>query len=220
MQAVRPLWERPGLRLAAGDTLRPGGFALTDRAAEVMDMLPGWRVLDVGCGLGATVGRLRSRFGAEAYGVEPSAMQIGRGKGGQVIIQAMGDCLPFGDARFSAVFCECVLSLFPDPVAGLQEFYRLLEADGYLAVSDLFAEDEKIPEGASCGQRAVPFTRTRVMVEDAGFEVMLVEDHSRLLTDLAARLLFAGEDGQECGARRGLGYFLMIARKKGMTHVR
>jgi ubiquinone/menaquinone biosynthesis C-methylase UbiE len=213
------LWERPGLRVAAGDTLRPGGFVLTDRAVEAMDMLPGWRVLDVGCGLGATVGRLRSRFGAEAYGVEPSAMQIGRREGRQTIIQATGDCLPFGNARFSAVFCECVLSLFPDPVAGLQEFSRVLDAHGFLAVSDIYAEDERISEGASCAQRAVPFSRTRAMVEDAGFEVLLVEDHSRLLTDLAAKLVFAGEAARECGGRCGLGYFLMIARKKGLTHV-
>jgi hypothetical protein len=51
-------------------------------------------------------------------------------------------------------------------------------------------------------------------VADAGFQVVQVEDHTRLLKDLAAKLLLAGETGQACGCRSGLGYFLMIARKK------
>jgi ubiquinone/menaquinone biosynthesis C-methylase UbiE len=130
MFASRPLWERPVLREAAGDTLRPGGFALTDRAAEVMDMLPGWRVLDVGCGLGATVRRLRARFGANAYGVECSPGQVGSLAGGTCYVQAHGEDLPFGEASFSAVFCECVLSLLPDAHAGLREFHRVLDRGG------------------------------------------------------------------------------------------
>jgi SAM-dependent methyltransferase len=216
---VRPLWERPGLRTVAGDTLRPGGFTLTDRAAQAMDMVPGWRVLDVGCGLGATVSRLRARFGVDAYGVDPSAAQIEGGRGRPGMVRAQGDCLPFGDRSFSAVFCECVLSLFPDPQAGLHEFYRVLDAGGFLALSDLCGPDNGSVESGSCADRAVPLSRTRAMVEEAGFEVVLVEDHSRLMVDLAAKLLFAGEAGCACGGRSGLGYFLIIARKKGWTHV-
>lgn len=214
MLETRPLWERPVLRETAGDTLRPGGFALTDRAAEAMGMVPGWRVLDVGCGLGATVGRLRSRFGAEAYGVEASPGQI-RQASGAGMVHGMGDCLPFRDHSFSAVFCECVLSLFPDAEVGLAEFYRVLEPGGFLALSDLHAQDDRMSESASCDGRAIPLSRTRAMVEAAGFDVLLVEDHSRLLKDLAAKLLFAGENGQGCGCRSGLGYFLMIARRTG-----
>ncbi|BDQ35601.1 DVU_1556 family methyltransferase [Pseudodesulfovibrio portus] len=214
----RPLWERPGLRTVAGDTLRPGGFALTDRAAEAMDMMPGWRVLDVGCGLGATLGRLRARFGARAYGVEFSAEQIEKAKR-TGMVRGKGDCLPFGDGTFSAVFCECVLSLFADPKTGLDEFNRVLEAGGFLALSDLCAPDDDGAGAGSCADRAVSFARTRTMVEEAGFEVELVEDHSRLLRDLAAKLVWVGESGCGCNARGGLGYFLMIARKKGWTHV-
>jgi len=210
----RPLWERPVLREAAGDTLRPGGFALTDRAAEFMGMLPGWRVLDVGCGLGATVGRLRSRFGAEAYGVEASAAQTGKASGSGMVL-GRGDCLPFGNESFSALFCECVLSLFPDALTGLGEFHRVLEPGAFLALSDIHAQDDRSPESGSCVGRAKPFAETRALVETAGFEVLLVENHSRLLKELAAKLLFAGESGQGRGCRRRLGYYLMIARRTG-----
>lgn len=217
MLESRPLWERPTLQAAAGDTLRPGGFALTDRAAEVMGMNPGWRVLDVGCGLGATVGRLRSRFGAKAYGVEASQSQMNRaGRSG--LIRALGDALPFAGASFNAVFCECVLSLLSEPCSGLNEFARVLEPGGFLALSDLCGPGGK--GGASCADRAVPLDVTRAMVEDAGFSIVVLEDHSCLLKDLTARLMFAGETGVACGCGQNpLGYFLMIAVKKGSKHV-
>ena len=217
MLESRPLWERPTLQAAAGDTLRPGGFALTDRASEIMGMNPGWRVLDVGCGLGATVGRLRSRFGAKAYGVEASHSQISR-SGRSGLIRALGDVLPFTGDSFNAVFCECVLSLLSDPCAGVAEFARVLEPGGFLALSDLCGPGGK--GGVSCADRAVPLEETRTMVEDAGFSVVMLEDHSCLLKDLTARLMFAGENGLACGCGQSqLGYFLMIAKKKGSRHV-
>jgi len=212
-----PLWEKPALRAVAGDTLRPGGFSLTDRAAELIGVIPGWRVLDVGSGLGATVERLRSRFGADAWGVESSGAQIERG-GGANVIQAQGDALPFQSEDFEAVFCECVLSLFADPQKGLAEFYRILQPQGYLVLADLHAEGRSLPDGNSCAGRAVPLAVTRERVEACGFTVRLVEDHSRQLKKLAAKLLFAG--GETAGACDGrLGYYLMIAQKGGEPRV-
>ncbi len=220
MRSTVPLWEKPVLRQAAGETLRPGGFRLTDRAAEVMGLVPGCRVLDVGSGLGATVGRLRSRFGVEAYGVESSGQQILRAGSQSGLVQAQGDSLPFQAESFSAIFCECVFSLFSDPRAGLREFLRVLEPGGYLALSDLYSQDAWTSEISSCAGRAIPFSETREMVESQGFAVCLVEDHTAYLKELAAKLVFAGdEDGQACGCRRRLGYYLMIAQKKGSQDV-
>nr|WP_321513880.1 class I SAM-dependent methyltransferase [uncultured Pseudodesulfovibrio sp.] len=212
-----PLWEKPTLRAVAGETLRPGGFAVTDRAAELIGVIPGWRVLDVGSGLGATVGRLRSRFGADALGVEHSRAQIDRSSEAHVV-QARGDLLPFRNEEFNAIFCECVLSLFVEPRQGLVEFCRVLQPQGYLVLADLHAEERGLPNGNSCVGRAVPLSVTREQVEACGFTVRLVEDHSRQLKDLAAKLMFAG--GQTTGACTGrLGYYLMIAQKGGEPHV-
>jgi len=215
----QPLWERPVLREAAGDTLRPGGFTLTDRAAEVMGLLPGWRVLDVGCGLGATVGRLRARFGADAYGIESSPRQLDGLTGRHGFVQAHAGDIPFRGASFSALFCECVLSLLPDPRDGLREFNRVLAPGGWLALSDLHADSLPTPGDGSCAGRALPFCRVRQAVEEAGFEVVLMEDHGRLLKELAAKLLLAGDADHACGCRPGLGYYLMVARKKGRNDV-
>lgn len=211
-----PLWERPALREAAGETLRPGGFALTDRACGLIGLAPGWRVLDVGSGLGATVARLRARHGAEAWGVEPSGVQAAR-SGSAYLVRGLGEALPFRAGCFDAAFCECVFSLLPDPRAGLAEFHRVLRPGGFLVLADLCA-----PEGAcggpgskadSCAERATPVSAVRALAGGLGFAVRLVEDHSRHLRDLAARLILAGEPLPGCG--RGLGYYLMIAARQG-----
>jgi SAM-dependent methyltransferase len=215
---ARPLWKRPALRAVAGETLRPGGFALTDRAAEAMAMLPGWRVLDVGCGLGATMARLCSRFGATTFGVDPDAGPQRQG-GLPGVVRAAGDSLPFARETFDAVFCECVLSLLPDPVAGLNEFHRVLADGGWLALSDLYGPGNDVAGTNSCADRAMPVSATRVLAEEAGFEVVLLEDHSARLKDLAARLILAGETGCGCRSRGGLGYYLMLAKKKEAAHV-
>lgn len=211
-----PLWERETLREAAGSTLRPGGFELTDRAAEFIGAVPGWTVLDVGAGLGATVSRLRSRFGVRAWGVEPSASQLTRAAGATELIRASGDALPFGPGRFDAVFCECVLSLLDDRGAGLDEFHRVLRPGGFLALSDLCASGSPVEGGASCVDRAAPVAEIARLVRERGFSVELVEDHARLLRDLAARLAWSGDAGEGgCGCGRTPGYYLMIAKKQG-----
>ncbi|WFS63911.1 class I SAM-dependent methyltransferase [Pseudodesulfovibrio thermohalotolerans] len=210
----RPLWEREELRAVAGETLRPGGFELTDRAAERIGAVPGWRVLDVGAGLGATVSRLRSRYGVEAWGVEPSAAQLGLGCAVPGLVRARGDRLPFARERFDAVFCECVFSLFDNRPAGLAEFHRVLKPGGFLVLSDLCASNPVPEDGASCADRAEPLAETVRLVRGHGFAVDLLEDHSDRLRDLAARLAWIGE-GVSCGCGRGVGYFLMIAKKQG-----
>lgn len=208
-----PLWERPAMRAIAGNTLRPGGFSITDRAAEFIGMLPGWRVLDVGCGLGATMHRLRARFGARTYGVELSASQLARTGDSAGMVMAAGDRLPFRADLFHALFCECVFSLLDDRRSALRHTHRILRPGGFLVLSDLCAEGAGTPEADSCAGRAGPLPDTLRLVKDCGLDIMLVEDHSPRLRELAARLAFAGENGggRSCGGR--LGYYLMIARK-------
>lgn len=214
-EPTAPLWEQPELRAAAGATLRPGGFTLTDRGAEFIGLVPGWCVLDGGSGLGATVGRLRSRFGAEALGVELSADQIALADTPSGLIQAKGERLPFQSAAFDAIFCECVFSLFDDQPGGLQEFHRTLKPDGFLVLADLCAQQGQLSSEPSCAARAMPLSAIQRMVEAQGFAVRLIEDHSHFLKELAARLIWAGvENKQPCGCDRSLGYFMMIAQKK------
>ncbi len=215
--AETPLWERPGLRRAAGNTLRPGGFRLTDRAASFAGLAPGWRVLDVGSGLGATVNRLRSRYGVWAVGVELSGRQISNASGAGGMVRGNGADLPFVSNVFRAVFCECVLSLLPDPVAALKGFWRVLAPGGFLCLSDLYGVEHRTHGGGSCAEGAFGRQEIGEALEYCGFETRLFEDHTQLLKELAARLILGGEicdsDGGCGGRESGLGYFLVVAQK-------
>lgn len=211
---THPLWERPALRDVAGGTLRPGGFTLTDRAARLVGLAPGWRVLDVGCGTGATVQRLRSRYGARAMGIDASDRQLALADGSGVYVQALAEALPFVDASFEMVVSECVLSLCPEPETAMSEFARILVPGGSLVVSDLTGNGTGRCGGSprTCEQGALPLEALKSLMQQHGFNASVSENHTPLLNDLAAQLLFAGE---RC-ACSGTGYCLMIAHKGGL----
>jgi len=70
------------------------------------------------------------------------------------------------------------------------------------------------PSGCAAG--AVPRAQVEERLRRAGFSVRVFEDHSRLLAELAGRLLFAGFDRQGlgigCSGGGRPGYFLCIAQ--------
>lgn len=190
-----PLWARPAAREVLGDTLRPGGFLLTDRIATLGGMRPGWRVLDMGCGTGATMLHLRQRYGALAFGCDRSTSQIASAKDrGLPAIVADAGNLPFSDESMDMVLCECVLSLLENPLQVLRDLHRLLVPGGLLGVSDLYLRGEghaHVPEGSCLAWQA---TRTTIesLLQQAGFTLRTFEDHSSLLRETAARLALSG----------------------------
>ncbi len=236
-------WEHPTLRAVAGATLRPGGLALTRRALELAARLAGLpqgaRVADVGCGPGETVALLRER-GLTAVGLDLSASLLAeaRGRDGAMpLIRADAGAdaevgLPLRTASLDGAFCECVLSVLPGRQAVLAELARALRPGGVLAWSDLYVRDGRTADarrGAdggeprcsaprSCLAGAIPRAAMEGMLQRTGFTVLAFEDHSRLLAELAGRLLFAGAGLAElfgCGGGGGgrPGYALLLARR-------
>ena len=268
-QALRGPWEHPALRAVAGATLRPGGLALTMRALELArqlaDLPHDARVADLGCGPGETVALLR-QGGMTAVGLDLSAsllaearmrngqmplIQADAGPDAQAIAQhAPG--LPLRTASLDGVFCECVLSVFPQRGTVLAELARVLRPGGVLVWTDLYVRPGRAaavwrgpdggPDGCeegcehgctdgseprrsgphsrilSCRAGAIPRADMEGMLRRTGFTVLAFEDHSRLLAELAGRLLFAGAELAElfgCGGGGGgrPGYALLLARR-------
>lgn len=235
------VYENGDLRRVTGDSIRPGGFTLTDRALAFCSFPAGARVLDVGCGVGATVEHLLDCHNVKAVGVEPSPalLECGlRRRPDLPLLEATGENLPFDDGEMDGILAECTLSVMENADRALAEFFRVLKVGGLLAVTDVYARS---PEGvqylrrlpmASCLTGAM--TRQEIMerIKFSGFSVVLWEDHSRLLAELAARLIMANgsleafwgksaggtADGvaiQETVKKSRPGYFLLIAAKRG-----
>ncbi len=237
MTALRP-YESHEFRKVTGPTLRPGGFALTEHAMEVCRLNEGARVLDVGCGLGASVTRFSSGYGLKSFGVDASFSLLRESldqNPSVILTTGRAEALPFRDHVFDGVFCECVLSLLSDPHGALNEFRQVLKSEGRLVISDIYA---RLPEGAlalrplalNCCLKGIR-SREEIIeeVERAGFQLFFWEDHSRALKQLAAQIVFAyGSmkafwaafapecqtavlDGALTAARPG--YCLLVARK-------
>lgn len=234
-----PLYENSGIRDVTGETIRPGGFALTDRAVAFCSLPEGGRVLDVGCGTGATVAHLRREYGLDASGLDFSDQLLSEGRerdSGVDLVRAAASSLPVGDERMAAVFCECVLSLTDHSPVVLGEFRRVLRPNGFLILSDLYVRS---PDGSvdlaclpvrSCLSGAMAQSEIEARIKKSGFRILLWEDHSRFLAELAARYILArgslqGLWGGPCenrdspsiasAVRRSRpGYYLLIAEKE------
>lgn len=166
------------------DTIRPGGIRLTLHALELLSLGEGSRILDVGCGSGATVSLLRSS-GFDAYGVD---IALPEGAPPELLC-ADAATLPFDNGSFDAVFFECSLSKISNPKASLFEARRVIRLGGKLAVSDLFtnADDKKL-DGLLGRLESRSVIERRI--EAAGFGLLAFEEHRDALAEFWGQLIF------------------------------
>ncbi len=235
------LYESRALRAVTAPVIRPGGFELTQRGLSRCHLQQGARILDIGCGAGAGVDYLRRRHGLAAIGVDLSAELLKEGSqthGESPLVRGRAEQLPAACACFSAVLCECVLSLCPDPQKVLKEIWRVLQPGGNLVLTDMYARVSaataawRVKTSVQCCLRGAvdrPMVESRIAA--AGFDPVLWEDHSPLLKQLAAQLVWTygsldafwsavgGPDAADAVNRGGAGgcsrpgYYLMVARK-------
>ena len=194
---------------------RPGGFLITDRGLELWALPPGARLLDVGCGEGETVARLR-RLGFEGYGVDPAPGTA------SPLVRARGEALPFQEATFDGALLECSLSVVGDPGRVLAECRRVLRPGGGLLVSDVYARG-RADALKGCLGRVETQADLAGRLEAGGFRLTHVEDFSGHLRALwGQRILERGAAAlcAELGADRDrlravdCGYALLVARKE------
>lgn len=233
------IYEGTAIRQVTGDSIRPGGFTLTDRAVNICALPAGAKVLDVGCGTGATVEYLTSKYQMKAVGVDPSELLLRQGRQRRPdlpLFQAMGECLPFYRGEMDCVFAECTLSLMNDPDGALKECHRVLKDNGYLVATDIYARNPAaVPELrtlplASCVTGAMSQDEVEQKLKFAGFRLILWEDHSDLLKELMFQLIMTHgsmdnfwqqASSEECNGistqatikKAKPGYYLLIAQK-------
>lgn len=228
---IRP-YESPAMQASLGPALRPGGLTLTRRALALCLLPREARILDAGCGRGASLELLRGFAGYHAVGLDPSLSLLAEASGRGPVLAGRAEALPFLDGAFDAVLCECALSLIPDRDAALAEFARVLAPDGCLIVSDIYRKNG--PESAAfpldaggCLDGAEPLETTFARIERAGLDRTHFELRDKDLKELAARLILAhgsldafweavsGPSGPNARCAIRAGYYLLIAQKDG-----
>lgn len=229
------VYELEGVQRVTGNTIRPGGLALTQRAVALADLAAGTAVLDVGCGAGATLDYLAG-LGLRAVGIDPSSKLLGQGNNRSphlTLTQGRGETLPFAAHTFDALLAECCLSLMDDAAAALAEFARVLRPGGTLILSDMLAGN---PAGMAaarqlplscCVSGAFSQGQIETLLAEAGFAITYWEDNKEALKQLTVQIIWqygslanfwgcAGEDGMGVAtavATLKPGYFLLLGRK-------
>jgi ubiquinone/menaquinone biosynthesis C-methylase UbiE len=197
-------------RLLLGESLHPGGLALTDRLADLVGLDAERRVLDVACGRGVSAIHLVQRFGCHTTGIDLSganvtaAAEVAERVGATSRTEfrlADAEALPFAAGAFDVVLCECALCTFPDKELAVHEFARVLHPGGRLGLSDVLRSGPLAPEletlagWLSCVAGALSAPEYAACLETAGFEPPQIELHnealSRLVRDVRLKLLSA-----------------------------
>lgn len=220
-----------------GGMLRPGGFALTDRGVAGCHWSTTDRLLDLGCGAGATVGYLEKKYGLTVMGLDPSSKLLATARKNnpdKEFLLGSGEAIPCQDESFQGVLSECTLSLMTDLPVVLKEVYRVMKTRGMFFITDVYARNPEALEGikthqfTSCMRGLYDLKQLQMDVTDAGFEIVVLEDHSELLRQLLVKTIFEFGSMQAFWLKTGgacaagfqdalkmckPGYFMMIARK-------
>lgn len=113
-----------------------------------VELLPGDRVLDLGCGSGTHFAWIASMVGPEGriVGVDPdqrnidlAASRIEHAPYREQVELRIGllHPLPFADASFDAVWCAGSLQYEPDPIGAIREMARVVRPGGKVAAQDV-----------------------------------------------------------------------------------
>ena len=119
----------------------PGGEDLTREAARAAGWKAGDRILDVGCGDGASMRLLRDELGVKPVGCDRDKAILARAKeldGSLQLRQTDGLCLDFPSLYFDGALLECSFSLMNRHDELLHELYCVLKPGASIAITDLY----------------------------------------------------------------------------------
>ena len=198
---LAPTW------LELEDQLEEVGRLPGELAMDRLDLLPGQKVVDLGCGSGTTTLELAARVGpgGEVAGVDISAEMLARGReraaragaGNIEFVHADVQVHDLVEARFDAAYSRFGVMFFADPVAAFANVRRALRpgaALSFVCWQSVFDNEWMLIPGAAVASvtgslppmpgpgEPGPFSladpgRVRAVLEAAGFGSVAVEPH-------------------------------------------
>ncbi|WP_078917366.1 methyltransferase domain-containing protein [Streptomyces sp. NRRL S-813] len=191
--------------LDAADRL-PSATRLRARSYELLSLVPGSTVVDVGCGAGRAVAELAER-GVRAVGVDPDPWMLSAARerwsaarerwSAAEFREAGAEDLPFADRSVHGYRADKVLHILPEPGRALAEARRVLRTgcrivlvgrdwDAFMIDSDDAALTRTIVHARADLLGAPRAARQyRGLLLDGGFDDVTVEVHTTVFTDPA-----------------------------------
>ena len=209
-QCCANVYGSDAAKFLLGENFHPGGAELTFQLAAHLRLTAGSVVLDVASGKGASALLLAETFGCRVIGVDLSEANIEQSRSeararkvNSLVSFELADAerLPFADASFDAVLCECAFCTFPDKSTAAREFARVLKPGGQVGVSDLTRVTTPLPglDGLlawiACIGDAQPLDSYSNWLTGAGFSILLAQEHDaclrQMVKDIRGKLLLA-----------------------------
>lgn len=139
----------------------PGVSGLRRRLVDALDPAPGDRVVDLGCGTGATLPYLRDRVGPDGVvvGVDfaPGAVALARRRaaGWPNVHVVRGDAARPPVAAADRALASFVVGMLPDPAAAVRDWVDLVRPGGRVAVLDLARSTRPVARPLNLAFRAL-----------------------------------------------------------------
>lgn len=192
------LYGDPLVELLAGESLHPGGLSTSRRLLLASGLTRGQRILDAGCGLGASSRLAALEFGLEVDACDVSVEAIRRADqraldaGAPVRFgEASVLALPYATGSFDGVLVECVLSTTARADA-LGELRRVVGDGGRLLVSDVVSNGPvDMPEPLAsvlCLSQAWRPGELEREIASAGFVIERAWDETAEVSNLIDRI--------------------------------
>ena len=193
---------------AFGEDIGQTGWLTAEEHDDFISKLEvgsGKTLLDIACGSGGPTLRIASKTGSNVVGIDihekgieaakTQAVNLGLSDLASFEVVDGGKSLQFDDASFAGLICVDAVNHLPERESVFAEWHRVLEPKGRLVFTDPITitgplTNDEIKIRSSIGFFLfVPHGVDEKLLEDAGFEVMSVEDKTENMAFMARNWL-------------------------------